>query len=149
MISVITIFLIPYTQDATKPHGMRTSCMTLLSLTSVASQSFFSPRCAAIALNRADRCGKTALKIFFGILRGIRPARLDSERNRPNQPGAIRARDARDDALKDEKRERGGHATRQCDFDFIFTCTIVRRGAIAHASPRKLEEIMRVAAAER
>jgi hypothetical protein len=70
---------------------------------------------AAIAPNCAARCGKTALKIFFGILRGIRPARLDSERNRANR--AKNDSDARHSPRCSEGRKcaRRGHAARPCE----------------------------------
>jgi len=80
---------------------------------------FFFAADAAIAPNPVAQCGKTALKIFFGILRGIHPARLDSERNRANRA----------------KNDSGARRSPRCSEDENARVEVARRGRVSSALP--------------
>jgi hypothetical protein len=107
---------IAYFSHAVVASGKR--CMTI----------FFFVADAAIAPNPAARRGKTALKIFFGILCGICPARVDSERNRANRSkndsGTLRS--AR--CSEGRKCARRGRAARSCQVlrgRFPHSCALI------------------------
>jgi hypothetical protein len=140
------VFRIACARNVTNPRRMRTSCMQLLRRTNDASQSFFSSPTAAIALNRTGRCGKTALKIFFGIPRRICPARLDLERNRANRSPNDSGGDPRRDASEGRNaRAEGARREREGRFHLhVHDCR--DKAQISRASMQQPEEIMRAAA---